>query len=149
MRRWELLADTDGSFHDHEASHRDRTANITLNDGRVDVNAHGGSAQGVTIMGSSNVWSSSQPQAATDPRWSRSQTTNVNLLSPNDILAAALIGHIRRVVTDSAGVIINMGRKRRLFTGNQRQAVLMGSPRCIWPGCDQTSGQCQADHLHE
>ena len=91
----------------------------------------------------------SPSRAASDPLWSRSETTNGTLLVPNDILAAALIGHIRRVVVDSAGVIIDLGRKRRLFTGNQRQAVLMSSARCIWPGCDQSSGRCQADHLRE
>jgi hypothetical protein len=53
------------------------------------------------------------------------------------------------VVVDSAGVIIDLGRKRRLFTGNQRQAVLMNSSRCFWPGCEQPSGRCQADHLNE
>ena len=78
--------------------------------------------------------------AGADPRWWRAETTNGVVLDPRDILAAALTGHIRRVVIDSAGVIADMGRKRRLFTGNQRQAVLMGSTRCIWPGCDLPSG---------
>jgi hypothetical protein len=227
VRRWEMLADADGAFRDEESTHRDRTANIGLSDGGVDVRARGGSAQGVLIseifqrfvdaefvsdwadtvaahgdaacaalmprthaqrrfdafhhvflaaastpptaqapepvvnivvtletleaaVSQTVVSQTSSPcHAAPDPLWSRSETTNGTLLAPNDILAAALIGHIRRVVVDSAGVIIDLGRKRRLFTGNQRQAVLMSSARCIWPGCDQPSGRCQADHLHE
>ena len=227
VRRWEMLADADGAFRDEEATHRDRTANIGLSDGGVDVRAHGASAQGVLIseifqrfvdaefvsdwadtvaahgdaacaalmprthaqrrfdafhhiflaaastppaaqapepvvnivvtletleaaVGQAVAGQAASPsRAASDPLWSRSETTNGTLLVPNDILAAALIGHIRRVVVDSAGVIIDLGRKRRLFTGNQRQAVLMTSARCIWPGCDQPSGRCQADHLHE
>ena len=32
------------------------------------------------------------------------------------LLAATLVGHIRRVVIDSVRVIVDMGRKRRLFT---------------------------------
>ena len=232
VRRWEMLADADGAFRDEESTHRDRTAQIVLNDGGVHVRARGGSAQGVLIseifqrfvdaefvsdwadtvaahgddacaalmprthaqrrfdafhhiflaaastppaaqapepvvnivvtletleaavghaaVGHAAVGHASSPcHAAPDPLWSRSETTNGTLLAPNDILAAALIGHIRRVVVDSAGVIIDLGRKRRLFTGNQRQAVLMSSARCIWPGCDQSSGRCQADHLRE
>lgn len=228
MRRWEMLADADGTFRDHEAADRDRTASIVVGDVAVDIRARGGSAQGVSIMeifqrfvdeefaidwaatldahgdaacpalmprtdaqrrfdafhrvflAAASTSASAQapepvvniiitletleaavvhaaggpnsptPSSATpDPRWWRSETSNGTLLSPNDVLAAALIGHIRRVVVDSAGVIIDLGRKRRLFTGNQRQAVLLGSSRCIWPGCEQPSGRCQADHLHE
>jgi hypothetical protein len=50
MRRWEMLADADGSFRDHEAADRDRTASIVVGDAAVDVRARGGSAQGITIM---------------------------------------------------------------------------------------------------
>ena len=139
VRRWEMLADADGAFRDEESTHRDRTANIVVTLETLEA-----------AVGHAAVGQASSPcHAAPDPLWSRSETTNGTLLAPNDILAAALIGHIRRVVVDSAGVIIDLGRKRRLFTGNQRQAVLMSSARCIWPGCDQPSGRCQADHLHE
>ena len=219
VRRWEMLADTDGAYRDHDSAHRDRTASVTEADTGIVVRAQGGIAQGVSIMeifqryvdaefaadwadtvaahgdaactslmprtdaqrrfdafhrvfldAVSTPAHAQHPEPVvnivvsldtleacitgeqgdvSDPRWCRSETTNGVLVDPRDILAAALVGHIRRVVIDSAGVIVDMGRKRRLFTGNQRQAVLMGSTRCIWPGCDQTSGRCQADHLAE
>ena len=77
----------------------------------------------------------------------RCETTDGVPVDPYDMLVAAEIGHVRRVVLDSAGVVINMGRKQRLFTGALRDAVMMGNNRCIWPGCNRPSSQCQADHL--
>jgi hypothetical protein len=62
------------------------------------------------------------------------------------MLAAALIGHIRRVVFDTAGVVIDLGRRKRLFTGGARDAVFLADRWCIWPGCDLRSGRCQTDH---
>ena len=58
-----------------------------------------------------------------------------------------LIGQVRRVVTDSAGVVIHLGRRQRLFTGNACDAVLLASTTCIWPGCERPSSRCQADHI--
>ncbi len=232
IRRWEMLADTDGAHRDAEAVHRDRHASMSEHDGVFDVHAQGGVAQGVAIQEvfqryvdaeSAIDWAETvamhgdaacaalmprtpaqrrydafhkifldavstpagaqapdpvvniittldvvedairasggdayggesrdnEPPRNRDPRWWRAETINGVPVPPQDILAAALIGHVRRVVVDSAGVIIDLGRKRRLFTGSQRDAVLMGSSRCIWPGCDQPSGRCQADHINE
>ena len=64
-----------------------------------------------------------------------------------------MIGHVRRVVVDSAGNVIDVGRKRRLFTGTGRDAALLqallrgpGGLRCLWPGCDGRGRCLQADH---
>jgi hypothetical protein len=57
------------------------------------------------------------------------------------VLAAALTGHVRRVVFDVAGVVIDLGRRSRLFTGSSRDAVMLGDRWCLWPGCDQRSGR--------
>lgn len=67
-------------------------------------------------------------------------------IDPGDMLAATFIGHLRRVVFDSAGVVIDLGRRSRLFTGGARDAVLLGDRWCLWPGCDLRSGRCQTDH---
>jgi hypothetical protein len=76
----------------------------------------------------------------------RCETTDGVLLDPDDVVAAAFAGHVRRVVFDAAGVVTDMGRRRRLFTGAAREAVRLQSSRCVWPGCDIASGQCQSDH---
>lgn len=80
-------------------------------------------------------------------------TTDGTPLHPSDVLAAAMIGLVRRVVVDAAGTVIDLGRRRRLFTGSSRQAALLraflrepGGLGCFWPGCD--GGSRQIDHRH-
>lgn len=79
----------------------------------------------------------------------RCETTSGVTVDPYAVVAAAIEGRLRRVVCNTAGVIVDQGRSRRLFTGRLREAVMMLTPRCIWPGCRVRSGRCQADHLHE
>ena len=68
-------------------------------------------------------------------------------VNPHDLVTAALIGNIRRVVTDTAGRVIDLGRSSRLFTGAARQAVLLSGDRCCRPGCEQRGDHIQIDHL--
>ena len=58
----------------------------------------------------------------------------------------ALFAHLRRVVLDSAGTIIDLGRRSRLFTGAARDAVMLTHETCIWFGCDAPIRRTQADH---
>ena len=84
-----------------------------------------------------------------DPRHYRSvvvRTQTGRRLHPDDAVNAALIGHIRRVVYDTSGTIIDLGRRRRLFTGNARDAVMLLSTTCVWVGCDRPVAWCHADH---
>ena len=76
----------------------------------------------------------------------RCETSTGHQLDPNDVIAAALVGHVRRVVFTTAGVVVDLGRRSRLFTGSARDAVLLADRWCIWPGCDLRSGHCQTDH---
>ena len=68
-------------------------------------------------------------------------------VDPHDLVVAALIGNVRKVVTDSSGRVIDLGRKQRLFTGAVREAVLLSGNRCCWPGCEQTGPFLHIDHL--
>jgi len=68
-------------------------------------------------------------------------------LDPTEVTAAALVGHVRRVVIGADGVVINMGRQQRLFTGSAQLAVRLSSTECYWPGCHVPTSQCQSDHL--
>ena len=79
----------------------------------------------------------------------RFETTRGMVLDPADIVLAATIGHVRRVVLNSAGVVTDMGRRRRLFTGAAREALDLQSGRCIWPGCGLPANRCQGDHVIE
>jgi hypothetical protein len=44
-------------------------------------------------------------------------------------------------------VVLDMGRRRRLFTGPQREAVLLAAGKCGHPGCGLPGHLCQADHV--
>ena len=91
---------------------------------------------------------STQPRLTDQPfnEW-RCETTNGIALSPFEVAQAMLHGRVRRVVFDSAGVVINFVRLQRLFDGPARTAVLMQNPTCVHPGCNRPASTCQADHL--
>ena len=69
-------------------------------------------------------------------------------MNGNDTLqAAALVGHVRRVVVDERSVVIDQSRKVRLFRDNAAIAARMMSTACYWPGCWVPVTDCQIDHL--
>jgi hypothetical protein len=83
----------------------------------------------------------------------RCHTLDGTPIRPAEAVAAALVGHVRRVVVDAAGTLIDLGRKRRLFTGSARHAALLqallrgpGGLACLWPGCDGRGSCLQVDH---
>ncbi len=79
----------------------------------------------------------------------RCETANGTPLHPHDVLRAALAGHIRRVVVDTRSVVIDMGRKTRLFTGPAREAAKLLVRRCDHAGCDLPEDFCDVDHVTE
>ena len=79
----------------------------------------------------------------------RMETSTGIPVSPDDVIAATLSGVVRRVVIDSADVVVNAGRKRRLFTGVAREMALLLWPHCGHLACTVPSGQCDIDHLDE
>lgn len=68
---------------------------------------------------------------------------------PHDVLRAALAGHVRRVVLDSDGHVVDFGRKKRLFEGPARDAAKLLVRRCQHPGCDLPAGWSHVDHNTE
>jgi hypothetical protein len=69
------------------------------------------------------------------------------VLDPRAVVAAALVGQVRRKVIGADGVVLDMGRRQRLFNGPLRDAVLQSSPRCTHKGCNVAGEHCEADHL--
>jgi hypothetical protein len=77
----------------------------------------------------------------------RSETIDGHPIHPSEIIAAAFIGSVRRVVMGRSGVVLDMGRRERLFRGPRRTAIQLTNTSCPWPGCDVPSSQCQSDHI--
>jgi len=80
-------------------------------------------------------------------RQPRSHTLDGHWVEPTEAVAAALIGHVRRVVMGSDSVVTDLGRRSRLFTGSAALAVRLASRHCYWPGCWVPVTDCQIDHL--
>lgn len=89
----------------------------------------------------------------TDVARRRCQTVGGTRIAPSEAVAAALVGHVRRVVVDGASSVIDLGRRRRLFTGSARDAAVLQAVlahrdglRCARPGCEAPVRRLQADH---
>ena len=74
----------------------------------------------------------------------RCETTAGVPIDPVHVVGASLVGQVRRVVMNSAGVTIDLGRRSRVFTGSSRSAVAVRRRRCVWPGCNLIT--CELDH---
>jgi len=70
-----------------------------------------------------------------------------NVIDPRAMVAAALVGRVRRMVLSADGVVLDFGRRKRLFTGSLRDAVLLTAHDCTWVGCPVHSHHCDADHV--
>jgi len=76
----------------------------------------------------------------------RCEDRHGHLVDPRAAVAASLVGQVRRVVLEADGVVLDMGRRQRLFTGALRDAVMLTARRCGHPGCGVPGHACQADH---
>ena len=85
----------------------------------------------------------------TDLARSRCETDSGIVVPPEHMLQAALFGHVRRVIVDGNGVVLDMGRKRRLFKGAARVAAKLMACHCGHPGCTVSAHYAEVDHLDE
>ncbi|CAN5849327.1 hypothetical protein BH23ACT2_BH23ACT2_08430 [soil metagenome] len=77
----------------------------------------------------------------------RCSTLDGHPVDVTEAVAAALVGRVRRVVIGADSVVIDLGRRRRLFTGPAQLAARLGATHCYWPGCHVPVTDCQTDHL--
>ncbi|GJM38154.1 MAG: hypothetical protein DHS20C19_15210 [Acidimicrobiales bacterium] len=77
------------------------------------------------------------------------ETDDGTVISPTQMIEQALLGHVRRLVYESPGVILDYGRKQRLFKGELRQAMQARDRFCDHPGCEIPARHCEGDHLLE
>jgi hypothetical protein len=77
----------------------------------------------------------------------RCETTDGVPVDPRQLVAAALLGRVRLIVVDGAGVIVHAGRKRPLFTGALRETIQAIDPVCGWLGCSLRAQIAAIDHL--
>ncbi len=85
----------------------------------------------------------------TDLERRRCRTSTGTNIHPDTALRAVISGRTRRVVVDAAGVVIDMGRTQRLFTGKARDAAQLMVTTCTHRGCDIPATSCDVDHRRE
>ncbi|WP_298459409.1 HNH endonuclease signature motif containing protein [uncultured Cellulomonas sp.] len=62
---------------------------------------------------------------------------------------AAVMGDctITRIAVDATGVPLDVGRTQRLFSGEQRRAVIARDRECAWPECHTRAPWYQIHHI--
>ncbi len=68
-------------------------------------------------------------------------------VSVREVLNAAMAGHVRRLVFTDDGDLVNMGDRRRFFTGKLREAIELRDRTCQHPTCALPAVFCEADHI--
>ncbi len=82
-----------------------------------------------------------------DPSWDRCETSTGVRIDEHDAVRAMISGTVRRAVVDAVGVTIDLGVRRRLFTGAAREAAQLIALTCSHPGCSIPAEFCDVDHL--
>ena len=67
-------------------------------------------------------------------------------LSPETARRLACDAIIQRIVVDSEGVPLDLGRATRTFTPDQYRAIMLRDGGCRMPGCDAGPRDCEAHH---
>jgi hypothetical protein len=76
----------------------------------------------------------------------RCETISGYQLHPESVRRLACDAFIQRIVLNSEGVPLDMGRATRTFTPDQHRAIMIRDGGCRFPGCDARPEDCQAHH---
>ena len=70
------------------------------------------------------------------------------VISPGSVLRLLDAAWVERVVFDGPDRVMNVGVRRRLFSGATRRAVEVRDRQCFEELCDVAAARCQIDHIH-
>jgi len=76
-----------------------------------------------------------------------SELASGTVVSPGSPIPWLDEAYIERIVFDGADRVINVGPRRRLFTGATRRAVQARDRRCFHEYCDEPASHCDVDHI--
>jgi hypothetical protein len=68
-------------------------------------------------------------------------------LSPEAVRRIACDSRLLPGVMDGSGLILDLGRERRLWTGAARKAILLRDRGCVFPGCDRPPRWTDIHHV--
>ncbi|HWL41671.1 MAG TPA: DUF222 domain-containing protein [Ilumatobacter sp.] len=122
---------------------------------------HDALAQAGLMLPNGNVWDPDDPdfhdrqrealiaEFVADPSSfleRRCQTESGQPVHPRLLVQALIGGYVRRVVVDSAGEVVEVGSKERLFRGKYAVAARIAHATCEHPGCELPAHLCDVDH---
>ncbi len=82
-----------------------------------------------------------------DPLAEAPELLGVGPLDGRDVLRLALFGTISTMTVDDHGRPLDLGRKQRLASSDQRIALWYRDRECVVPGCHRPASWCAAHHL--
>src|SRR3546814_9571269 len=74
---------------------------------------------------------------------------NRRIITPGTAAQHLTEAYVERVVFDSPSRVIDVGAKRRFFTGALRRAIEIRDRTCFHPSCDEVPQRPEIDHVHE
>lgn len=75
------------------------------------------------------------------------ELSNGTVLTPGQVLPVLDRADVERVIFDGPSKVIDVGVRRRLFTGATRTAIHARDRGCTHPSCDEPLDRCQIDHI--
>jgi hypothetical protein len=69
------------------------------------------------------------------------------VVTPGEVLPLLDRADVQRVVFDGPSKVIDLGVRRRLFTGATRDAVMLRDRSCVHPTCEVSAERCEVDHI--
>ncbi|MEO6989351.1 MAG: HNH endonuclease signature motif containing protein [Aquihabitans sp.] len=77
------------------------------------------------------------------------QMADGTVVAPNLLASWFAQGEFERFVFDTPKRVIEVGAKRRFFTGAVRRAIEVRDKHCTFPGCTIPANRCDIDHIIE
>jgi hypothetical protein len=71
------------------------------------------------------------------------------VVTPGEVLPELVEADVERAIFDGPGKVIDIGPRRRLFTGATRTAVQLRDRRCVHPSCEVPFERCEVDHVRD
>ena len=75
------------------------------------------------------------------------ELANGTVVTPGSLAPWLTQAMIERVVFDSPSRVIDVGVRRRLFTGGLRRAIEVRDQECFHEFCEERAADCQVDHI--
>ena len=68
-------------------------------------------------------------------------------VAASDLARVLCDSEVGRIVLSADSVPLDLGRTQRLYSGQQRRAVIVRDRQCAWNGCDVPAAYCEVHHI--